>query len=331
MEKVICPVCKKYVNYTEEEVLIIEEIKGIEVEVMGSEAHCAECGDEVYVGEVEDRNIDLINKKYRELTGLIQVEEINDILKKYSIGKKPLSMLLGWGDNTIIRYTDGSMPTKQYSNVLKELLDNPMVMMELLEKGKSSNDITDVAYNKSMRAVEQAMVATKPIESNIEKAVAFFLSKSDEITHLTLQKLLYNSQGWSIALTDNFMFIEDCQAWVHGPVYKDIYNKYSSYGSNPIPQVSTTNLCLSDNERYILEGVWKAYGGFTGKQLEKMSHSEMPWVKTREGLRPDQGSDRIITKDYIKEYFGKVKERYEIVNAEFINDYSFILAQRVGI
>ncbi|MGK0468589.1 hypothetical protein [Clostridium sp.] len=41
-----------------------------------------------------------------------------------------------------------------------------------------------------------------------------------------------------------------------------------------------------------------------------MSHSEMPWVKTRYVLRPEQGSDKIISKEYIKDYFNRVREKY---------------------
>lgn len=65
MSKILCAECKKYVDYTVNNVKITEEIKGVLVAVIGSEAHCVECGNEIYVGEIEDRNIDLIDMKYR--------------------------------------------------------------------------------------------------------------------------------------------------------------------------------------------------------------------------------------------------------------------------
>jgi len=331
MTKVICPTCDKYVDYSVKEVEINEEIKGTKVVVKGHEAYCTECNSELYVGEVEDNNIDLIDKKYREIVGLIQIEEINEILQKYCIGKKPLSSLLGWGENTIIRYLDGNTPTKQYSDVLMNLKNNAEIMKDILCKAIEKETISNVAYSKSMKAVEEFISTPHSNYNDIEKSICFFLNKSDEITHLMLQKLLYNTQGWSIALNGTFMFTEDCQAWVHGPVYKDVYNKYSKYGSSPIPKVEYLNCELSDAEIYILEGVWKAYGGFNGKQLEKMSHSEMPWIKTRDGLNSDQASERIISKESIKEYFNKVTEKYSILNAEFIDEYSFVLAQKVGV
>ena len=69
------------------------------------------------------------------------------ILKKYDIGKRPLSLLLGWGESTLTRYLDGDIPTKQYSNTLKKILNNPDDMKDLLEKNK--DNIKDVAYRKS--------------------------------------------------------------------------------------------------------------------------------------------------------------------------------------
>ena len=41
-----------------------------------------------------------------------------DILRKYKIGKKPLSKLLGWGEVTITRYINGDIPSKLYSDEL---------------------------------------------------------------------------------------------------------------------------------------------------------------------------------------------------------------------
>ena len=49
---------------------------------------------------------------------IITIEEILEILEKYNIGKKPLSLVLGWGEVTIIRYLDGSIPDKLHSDVL---------------------------------------------------------------------------------------------------------------------------------------------------------------------------------------------------------------------
>ena len=59
----------------------------------------------------------MIDNAFREKEGLISVSEMELILDKYDIGKRPLSLLLGWGEGTLTRYLDGDIPTKQYSDI----------------------------------------------------------------------------------------------------------------------------------------------------------------------------------------------------------------------
>lgn len=56
--------------------------------------------------------------------------------------------------------------------------------------------------------------------------VNWFLAQTSDdtpVTHLALQKLLYFTQSWSSVLLDNEIFTDDCQAWVHGAVYPNVY------------------------------------------------------------------------------------------------------------
>ena len=47
-------------------------------------------------------------------SAIISREEILQILDKYNIGRKPLSILLGWGQTTILRYLSGITTTTEY-------------------------------------------------------------------------------------------------------------------------------------------------------------------------------------------------------------------------
>lgn len=47
----------------------------------------------------------------------------------------------------------------------------------------------------------------------------------------TVQKILYYAQGFYKAFFGKFLFEDDCQAWVHGPVYVNIYEKYKEFKS----------------------------------------------------------------------------------------------------
>ena len=55
-----------------------------------------------------------------------------------------------------------------------------------------------------------------------------------------------------------------------------------------------------------LDAVWDAYGKFSGKYLEQLTHEEEPWIKTRGNLPAGVGSDRVIDKNIIKEYYSNL-------------------------
>ena len=83
---------------------------------------------------------------------IISLEHIIAIPQKYRIGKRPLSLLLNWGEMTFSRYYAGAVPSKQYSDVLKQIHDDPHFYLSLLEKNK--NNLKSLkAYEKSRKAV----------------------------------------------------------------------------------------------------------------------------------------------------------------------------------
>ena len=45
------------------------------------------------------------------------------------------------------------------------------------------------------------------------------------VSPLRLQKLLYYCQGWSLALLGRPLFRQPIEAWMNGPVVKDVYQK----------------------------------------------------------------------------------------------------------
>lgn len=137
-----CENCHDMVEYTVKEIKKQKNVKGKDIEYIGKAAYCNECGSEIFVSEIRDNNLNMLDKAYREEEGLISIE-IEMILKKYDIGKRPLSLLLGWGEGTVTRYLDGDTPTKQYSDTLKKILKDSGYLMELLEKNK--DEITNLA------------------------------------------------------------------------------------------------------------------------------------------------------------------------------------------
>lgn len=326
-----CEECRKDVAYYVESVYINSTLKGEEYGYTGKKAVCAECGAEVYVAQIEDDNLKSLYDAYRQKNGIISLEKILEIPQKYSIGKRPLSLLLGWGEMTFTRYCDGDMPTKQYSDVLQRIYDDPEFYLSLLEKNKGNLKSLH-AYEKSKRRVKELLSGQKTEDSKIEDVVEYILSQcGGDITHLAMQKALYYVQGFYNAFTNTFLFTQDCEAWVHGPVYREIYNRYSSYGYDPIDSNGMFDVSVfTDTEKAVIDSVIQNLCCYSGKILERFTHSEMPWLKTRGDLPADAPSDRIISKEDIGEYFSAVKQKYNMLTPSDIENYAQVMFRRTN-
>ena len=320
--KAFCEKCRDMVAYNVKRMDKEKTIKGKKIQYVGKKAYCEECKAEIFVAEIRDDNLMQLDDAYRTEEDLIKASDIERILEKYDIGKRPLSMLLGWGEGTLTRYVDGDTPSKPYSDTLKRILADKEYYQELLEKNK--DHISEIAYRKSMAAAEKTTEGGEDDITKLESAVKYLLMQTSEITPLALQKLLYFAQGFKKAFGDVFMFEEDCEAWAHGPVFPDVYQKYKAYGYNPIEKnhLSYDNINLTDEEKELLDHIILYFGCYSGRILENMTHSEEPWRVARRGLVDGEKSERVIEKQDIDAYFKNVKEKYKMLNFNDIKDYT---------
>jgi putative zinc finger/helix-turn-helix YgiT family protein len=320
--KVFCEECRNDVAFTINKKQMEGTIKGEKYSYIGKEAHCVGCGSEIYVAEVCDNNLKALYDAYRKKNNIVPLEVILTIPEKYAIGKRPLSLLLGWGEQTFSRYCDGDMPTKQYSEILQRIYDDPSYYAEILESNKC-NLKTIASYEKSKRAVNDLLGRTGSTKTKIDLVIEYLLSQCEDITPLALQKALYYIQGFYYAFYKTFLFSEDCEAWVHGPVYRDIYLRYRDYRFDPIDGSDEfVDAVFSSSEKVIMDSVIKNICCYSGKVLEKFTHLETPWLATRGELPETVASDRIILKKQIGDYFSAVKEKYNMINPNDIKDYT---------
>lgn len=327
--KVFCDECRNDVNYTVESVEMSGTLKGKTYTYLGKIAHCIDCNSEIYVAEINDYNLKALYDKYREEQGLVSLDVILKIPKKYAIGKRPLSLLLGWGEHTFSRYCEGDIPTRQYSEILQKIYDNPKYYDQILEDNKR-NLKTEAAYKKSKKAVNKLLVGEMRETAKIDLAIEYLLNKCEDITPLALQKALYYIQGFYYAFYKTFLFSEDCQAWIHGPIYRDVYFRYRNYKFDPIDyNGEVDDTLLSSSEKAIFESVAKHICCYSGKVLEKFTHSETPWLLARGELTETETSDRVMTKESIGNYFISVKEKYNMINPNDIKEYAQIMFQQI--
>ncbi|MGN0663369.1 MAG: type II toxin-antitoxin system antitoxin SocA domain-containing protein [Faecalibacterium sp.] len=328
-EKTFCEECRNDVEYTTASVPMTGTIKGKAYHYTGTEARCADCGSLVFVPEISDDNLRSLYNVFREENGIVSLDVICAIPEKYDIGKRPLSLLLGWGELTFSRYCDGDIPTRQYSDILQRIYNEPQFYSELLEANKA-NLKSYRTYEKTRRAVDALLSVDTPSKSKINTVIQYLLYQCEDITPLALQKALYYIQGFHFAFYRTFLFPEDCQAWTHGPVYRDIYFRYRDYRFDPIEKTTTFDASVfSASEKAICDSVINNICCYSGKILERFTHNEAPWLTTRGDLPDSAPSDRIIEKSVIGAYFDAVKAKYNMVNPRDIKDYAQDMFQQL--
>lgn len=122
--------------------------------------------------------------------------------------------------------------------------------------------------------------------------------EGDLISNLKLQKLLFYSQGYHLAIFDKPLFKEQIKAWDHGPVVPQVYHEYKEFGAHAIdlPEGFDSSL-LTQEERGFLDEVYRVFGQFSAWKLRDMTHDDAPYKETPKG--------GIITHSSMKQYFKK--------------------------
>lgn len=129
------------------------------------------------------------------------------------------------------------------------------------------------------------------------------------LINLKLQKLLYYVQAWSYGINKKPMFDGEFEAWIHGPVNREIYNRFNStkylYSEINIDDCMNHNVSLSSEDAEFIDFILENYLKYSGAELERLSHNEMPWIETRGDLNVNERCDKVITPELMIEYYGK--------------------------
>ena len=322
-----CDNCLKEVNCEYKELMVTEFLCGKEVKYLKKYYTCSECGTDFF-DDLFDYNVNAANAQLRKMNDIITIEEIKEILEKYDIGKKPLSNILGLGEITITRYLNGQNPTKENSNLLKEILINPNLYELYLITNKDK--ITELAYKKSLGRTKQLELTS--IHSKLYNVALYIINKLEDITPLSLQKILYFSFGFSKKILNENLFDDTPEAWVYVPVYREIYDCFCYYKYNNINYseiLKDYDFRLTDEEKKYLDKMILMFGCYSGKILIEMSHRTDPWIKAREGLNKSESSGRVIDRQDINKFFDSVCDTYSIFSVDDIKKYSTYIFNKI--
>lgn len=144
-------------------------------------------------------------------------------------------------------------------------------------------------------------------------AVADYLitSSSMGLSNKELQKLLYFSQGFYLAQTNEPLFDATLAAWAHGPVNSTIWHRFKGFGYLSL-NVASENLSstLSENKKAFLSSILLAFSVLGQTTLIDMTHTDSPWQRNYIG-----GMNRILDQNEIKQYFREFEsvEQYILI------------------
>lgn len=146
-----CIECRKETEYLLRKKNIVKNIRGKEYTFTITTAVCAECGNEMSIPGLIDRNVQEIDEQYRTAEGIVSTDDIEKLMKIYKIGKVPLSLALGFEEGTILKYLKGQVPSKEHSDIIKTVLLSPTFMKQKLMENREK--LSDAAYREAFAAV----------------------------------------------------------------------------------------------------------------------------------------------------------------------------------
>jgi uncharacterized phage-associated protein len=140
--------------------------------------------------------------------------------------------------------------------------------------------------------------------------------KYASLINLKLQKLLYYIQAWSYGIRKKPIFKGEFQAWIHGPVNREIYDRFNAtkylYSEIDLNDRLNPKVQLSQDDKEFIDFILDNYLKYSGAELERLSHSERPWIETRGDLDINMRCEKVISPSLMIEYYGK---RWEELNA----------------
>lgn len=175
----------------------------------------------------------------------------------------------------------------------------PDVAAELAKLALLSDEEIDTASEPEVADWSRARRGLFAEKSLIERAydvrsiANWFLSWASSarvpISNMSLNKLVYLAV--ERALVERLVYLTPAkvEAWEHGPVFREIYQSFSSWGERPISgraqKFSVTERAMLDatdtfdpEDEIFLRQVAERYGGKTAAQLRSISHMNGgPW------------------------------------------------------
>ena len=137
------------------------------------------------------------------------------------------------------------------------------------------------------------------------------------ISNLRLQKYEYYAQAYFLGLYKVPLFMEEIEAWEHGPVVPDVYRKYKQHGKGLIPLTEHCNIeNFSAEQLAMLDFIVDEFSKYSTTKLYDMVHKEPLYL---EAYKQDAWT-KTIQRDTIAEYYSNKIEANDIESDRILID-----------
>lgn len=149
---------------------------------------------------------------------------------------------------------------------------------------------------------------------NVLEAAGYIYNKylaeyGEKIDEMKLHKLLYFAQRESIIQTGKPLFDATFYGWKFGPVLKEIRE---AYRDNNFPN----EICAESVNQMlpVMDSVLSDYADKKSWSLSRLTHGEVSWKNSRQGVAENENSDNPMRLSDIVLDAERIKSRREMLN-----------------
>ena len=215
-------------------------------------------------------NINLINSldAYRIKKDLLTSKEIKDIRKKYDLTQSELAYLLNLGEVTITRYETKQIQDASVDNMLRELNDNPLLALKLLEKNKNKFKRYEEIENKIKEIIDKNVISFLNEQELIAKYTDFNeININNGNVLLNIEKLK-NILGYitkemgqmkKVVLMKLLWYIDSISFKIRGYAITGLVYQHMPYGALPIGHREIIELSSIKSKLFINDREFEEY------------------------------------------------------------------------
>jgi len=153
------------------------------------------------------------------------------------------------------------------------------------------------------------------VKSICSHLVNLSLREDISISNISLQKILYFSQGFYLAENAHPLFKDKIFAWEYGPVVKSVYHDFKHFGNNAIADLNKISFILGRDflskekmmpaeVRSFTKDMWDLFKNYAPFELVEFTHIEgSPWYQIFQKYNGNLPKDIEIPQKDMETYF----------------------------